>query len=392
MLRFKLLLIAVPFLAIQPLLASTVQVGGCLPNLQNFSTISEAVSSVPAGSTVQVCPGTYAEQVTIMQPLTLQGINVGDANLALITVPSAGLLPNTTSIFGESVAAQILVLGAAPVNIDGIAVDGTGGDMACSSNLWVAGIFYGSGSSGTISRVRTSGQVDGSCGVGIWAENGDSSSQSVTIRSSTVYNVDSSGIFVGSGATPTLNATVLNNVVSASAAVAGIDTDGVRGGVQGNVLSNSVFGVYNASTLNVSLNTIVGATYGIYMGVGGGAVNNQITGASYGAMLGENGATISSNHIMSSTTAAVEFSCFTATVTKNFIVDAGVAYDQVPGGSIPAKWGNSSSDAATGVTGGCATASTAARSFRAMTTRSQTNVNQRSQWHTPATPFGTRTK
>ena len=126
---------ALPILAVQSLLGSTVQVGTCQPPLQSFSTISAAVSGVPAGSTILVCPGTYAEQVTITQAVNLEGVTAGTANLALITVPSAGLLPNTTSMFGESVAAQILVLGADPVNISNIAVDGTGGDVGCMSLL-----------------------------------------------------------------------------------------------------------------------------------------------------------------------------------------------------------------------------------------------------------------
>ncbi len=205
-----------------------------------------------------VCPGTYAEQVTISKPLSLTGTASGTANQAVITVPSGGLVQNATSMFGESVAAQILVEGAGAVNITNIAVDGTGGDTSCL--FWLAGIFYGSGSSGTVNKVRASGQIDGTCGVGIWAENANSPSQSVTVANSTVYNVDSAGIFAGSGTTPTLTATLSNNVVNASAAVAAIDSDSVQGTVNANNVSNSVFGVYDLSNITVQGNTIVGAT------------------------------------------------------------------------------------------------------------------------------------
>ena len=54
-------------------------VGTCRPRLRSFTTIQAAVSGVPAGSTVLVCPGTYPEQVTITQPLSLQGIADSDA-------------------------------------------------------------------------------------------------------------------------------------------------------------------------------------------------------------------------------------------------------------------------------------------------------------------------
>jgi pectin methylesterase-like acyl-CoA thioesterase len=39
----------------------------------DFNTIQQAVTAVPPGSTINVCPGNCAEQVVIQQPLTLQG-------------------------------------------------------------------------------------------------------------------------------------------------------------------------------------------------------------------------------------------------------------------------------------------------------------------------------
>ena len=154
------------FLATLPLLAagltmadSNVAVGTCKPKLTSFTTIQGAVSSVPPGSTVLVCPGVYPEQVAIFQPVTLPGVASDTLDQIVIAVPSGGLVANVTSIFGEPVAAQVLVENAGPVNITNIAVDGTGGDQACAT--WLAGIFYGSGFSGTLNRVRASGQIDG---------------------------------------------------------------------------------------------------------------------------------------------------------------------------------------------------------------------------------------
>jgi len=60
-------------MAAHPTLAGSYAVGTCKPTLPSFASISVAVSSVPPSSTVLVCPGTYKEQVTISQPLTLQG-------------------------------------------------------------------------------------------------------------------------------------------------------------------------------------------------------------------------------------------------------------------------------------------------------------------------------
>jgi hypothetical protein len=382
--RYLRCLAALPLLAVQPLLASTVQVGTCKTGLQSFPTISAAVSGVTAGSTIDVCPGTYAEQVTITKSLNLVGVTSGTANQVVITVPANGLVQNAVSMFSESVAAQILVEGPVngAVNITNIAVDGTGGDMSCTA--WLAGIFYGSGSSGTVNRVRVSGQIDSTCGVGIWAENANPMGESVTVQNSTVYNVDSAGIFAGSGTTPTLNANLNDNVVNASAAVAAIDSDSVNGQVHGNVVSNSLFGVYDISKVNVQANTITGTTYGIFLGNNGGtASGNAVSGASEGVLLGASGTTVNNNVIMSSTTAGVEVGCFSANVGGNLINDAPIGVDAAP--TTLNLGSNTFANTATTFTNGCATAALTAQ-------LTAIDSNSSEQWHTPATPFGTRTK
>jgi hypothetical protein len=349
------------------------------------------VSTVAPGSTVLVCPGTYAEQVTITKALTLQGVTAGTADQVLVTVPSTGLVQNTTSIFTEPVAAQILVEGAGQVHISDISVDGKGGDLLCAS--WSAGIFYGSGSSGTVSRVRASGQINGACGVGIWAENGNNGGQWVAILDSSVYNVDSAGIFAGSGANganPSLFVDVRRNVVNAGAAVAEIDADSVIGEVRANDLSNGAFGVFDISpAVSVNVNAILGATIaGIYLGNGGIAENNHISGANIGVLLGANGATVNENRIVSSVAAAMELGCFTANVNENFINDALVGLDASPSNSVRS---NTFANTATTITGGCAIAAFAPLAPRANLLLAPV-TNSRQQWHTPATPFGTRTK
>src|SRR6266436_5892664 len=149
MFRLRVLFFAlVPLLASYSAMAGNFAVGTCKPRLTSFSTISAAVAGVPAGSTIQVCPGVYPEQITISQPLTLQGIASDGQDQIVITVPNAPLSANVISMFSEPVAAQVLVQSPGTVNIANITVDGTGGDQAClTSGIWLAGIFYESGSS-----------------------------------------------------------------------------------------------------------------------------------------------------------------------------------------------------------------------------------------------------
>src|SRR6266853_888958 len=102
-----------------PLQALNYEVGGCKTGsgYVNFTTISAAVVGVPAGSTIQICPGVYPEQVTITQPLTLKGIGFNNANRAVITInPNGSLAPNvTSSINGLPFYAQVLVQNINPV-------------------------------------------------------------------------------------------------------------------------------------------------------------------------------------------------------------------------------------------------------------------------------------
>src|ERR1700686_518989 len=99
--RLSWFFLAMVLLAVSaPLQALNYEVGGCKTGASyvNFTTISAAVAGVPAGSKIQVCPGVYPEQVTIMQPLTLQGIASNNSNRAVIAVnPNGRLAPNVTS-------------------------------------------------------------------------------------------------------------------------------------------------------------------------------------------------------------------------------------------------------------------------------------------------------
>jgi pectin methylesterase-like acyl-CoA thioesterase len=107
--------------AVQPLVAVTYYVGTC--KIGAFGSISAAVAGVPAGSTIDVCPGTYAEQVVISKALTLQGIFSNNSSQAVIAVPSGGLATTSSLVLGTA-AAQVEVT-AGRVTITNITVDGT---------------------------------------------------------------------------------------------------------------------------------------------------------------------------------------------------------------------------------------------------------------------------
>ncbi len=96
-------------------------VGTCGSGKANFTTIQQAVSSVPAGSTINVCPGVYTEQVTIQQSLTLQGVSHGSEGPVVIAGP-ASLQPAALPFITTYAVVNVLDA-SGPVNINDISID-----------------------------------------------------------------------------------------------------------------------------------------------------------------------------------------------------------------------------------------------------------------------------
>jgi len=181
--------------------AATVAVGGCT-SFPSYTTITEAISGSPAGTIIDICPGTYAEQVTISKALTLIGVGFGSNQKAVVIVPpSGGLQANTTDFDNNNlpVAAQVLVQNASgPVVLNGIVVDGSGNGLSgCGTDIM--GILF-QNASGTIENVAARNQTldtaDYGCqtGEGIYVETQSGSTSTVAVLSSSVHNYQKNGI------------------------------------------------------------------------------------------------------------------------------------------------------------------------------------------------------
>jgi parallel beta-helix repeat protein len=368
-LRVLFLLAAGLLLGAQPMFATTVVVGTCKPSLPSYPSISQAVSSVPPGSTVEVCPGNYAEQVIISQPLTLKGLSSGNSSQAGITIPSGGL----TAVSGllTNLAAQVEVT-AGPVNITNMILDGSGGGNSCSSFL--VGIYYASGSSGTVSGSTVRNEINSGCGFGIWAENGAGTNESVTLEDNSIHAMDDIAIIAFSNqSSPTLTATIKGNYIE-SGGGEGIFfgfAGTIAGSVTGNfVTSNGGCGQFcsvfeseggigsigisdSAPSTTISGNTVTGYQLGIVANGAGTTVtsNKILNSTAEGIALGASGLTVQSNTIANSSYVGIEFGCQTGnTVARNTIIEAAIGLDRVPSGFLGA---NIFDTVFTNSTGGC---------------------------------------
>jgi Right handed beta helix region len=335
-------------LGVHPMLAATVAVGTCKPSITSFTTISAAVIAVPPGSTVLVCPGTYPEQVTIAQPLTLKGIASGNAGQAVITVPGSGLVV-VTSAFGYSIAAQVAVTATAgPANISDITVDGTGNNVG-GSPTWLVGIFYESGSAGTVNEVTVRNLSNSGYTSGTWAENATGTNASVTIENSSFHDIDGTGVFVlGS----TLLATVKGNTFDFHLQTAGYIVDWQSGGsLTGNVMIGGYAGIVVSGPATVSGNTVANSNFGIAADGGAIVTSNKISNAASYGILDNGGSNTYKSNTITKAGVGIEFHCHTPTVVSNTINDATTGIDSVPASfSVGA---NSFNNVVTLRTGGC---------------------------------------
>jgi hypothetical protein len=336
--------------------AKTVLVGTCKQNLQTYPTISQAVSAVPPGSTVLVCPGTYPEQVTITQALTLRGVHSGNAGNPTITVPPGGLTKSVTLGNGATMFFQVLAenTDSAEVNIGNLAVDGSNNGVTGTS--WLSAVLYRN-SSGSIKRVATFNQSGNGYGFGIFLEPFTPSLKTVSITQSSIRDYDAEGIRSNANSNPpSLTVSIKGNSVSPvvptpQSSGAGIDIDGV-GTISGNRLisrqTSAGIGVSALSDATISNNTILGFGIGIWA-VGDAATikSNKISLASTGIVLSGKGNIVQHNSIFNSINggAAIQLGCSATTkntITHNEINDGyyGIINDNGTNVIIPNSFSN----------------------------------------------------
>jgi parallel beta-helix repeat protein len=237
----------------QSLATTTVAVGPstCKSTFKHYATIQSAVSAVPWGTIVMVCPGSYAEQVIINQPLTLEGVTDGTGNAAVITVPGGGLVQNGTSASFGPVTVQLLVQNTVGVIIKNLVVDGNGGNCPATSNSNVGiGVFdVGSANDGTTAATIEDVVVrnDTTCsGDGILAD-----TSYATITGSEIHDVNQTAIDAYSG-----KYSITNNSIQRDNAYGIVLVDNASGSVvSGNTVSDGFNGILTSGPNNGAIIT-----------------------------------------------------------------------------------------------------------------------------------------
>jgi hypothetical protein len=312
--------------AAQELRATTLTyiVGTCKKGTQ-FSEIQGALDQTPHADVIQVCPGTYAEQLTIVNAVTLEGISSGNSAEIRITSPAAGLATNATINGSDPAAVHVFVKNVTgAVNLTNLTVDSSNNKVMFG--VFLVGILY-QHSPGTVNHVIAVHQQANNVGYGIYMEGG-SSNPTVTVENCSVHDFDFGGIYVTgpdgptdiagqdggviSNATGQITAKVLNNFVYSA-------TEGTY---------NMLFGSSTADTVtgNVSVNGGLLGTFGMVVDADAGSVfsGNIIIGTQLGIDLQDDGPSLKANKLYNLTGDGIylNVNLKTSQITGNTIMDS----------------------------------------------------------------------
>lgn len=317
---------------------AVVAVGSCNPNVPNYSTIQQAVDSVPTNATVQICPGNYSEQVTIGKNITLTGFATASSARSAIVAPSGGLVVNAADLDGGGpVAAQILVTGGSNVVISNLTIDGSNNAVTgCGTD--VVGIIY-QNASGTIrgnsvvNQTQPSGYTGCQGGLAIYAESSGSGVSTVSITGNQVQGYQKNGITADDAGT---HVTVTGNSIIGAGPTDGAAENAVQiaygatATISGNQVGDSIWApdtntdtgdaasgilVYDSAGVKITGNTLASTQFGIAVvsdGSGsadGATISNNRVAATYlfdaVDVCGAGNAQISGNTLTGSTESAI---------------------------------------------------------------------------------------
>ena len=262
-----------------------------------FSTIQAAVDAASPGEIIQICAGTYSEQVRISKPLSLRGQN------GVVIEPSSVVANATGLASGQSLAAIILVENTTDVNIQGVIVDGANsGIAACSPDF--LGIYYAN-ASGDVDRVavrnvKLAAGLNGcQSGSAILVQSGSGGTSLVTVENSSVHDYQKNGITANESGT---QVQIDHNVITGVGATTGAAQNGIQvgfgaaGSVTRNELANHIWSpcVSESQCDTVSIGILVTGSDGV-------TLERNIVGVSQvGIAINANHAEVSHNRVFGS--------------------------------------------------------------------------------------------
>jgi len=232
------------------------------PQVGSVGRIQEGVNDVTSGGTVNVLDGTYAENVTITQALTLQGPNVGINPNTGHRGAEAVVEPGLTSSYDTS---SIFTVQADNVTIDGFTIQGSisgtppGGQSAGFTLTSGATVYAAAGISNS-SNINTGGSAPSTVDI-----------SGLTVQNNVVQDFTQVGVYGDtSDGTPSTGNTITDNFI----------TDIPNNG-QGGYFGEGVI-IYDNFYADITANTLTDVRTGIQTG------NNYLSSGAFAPSISDN--------------------------------------------------------------------------------------------------------
>ena len=251
-----LLLVVLPVAAATLVVAQDGQgaVTSCeAPTPTPYTSVGAAIAAARPHDVVKVCPGVYAEQLTVAKPLTLRGESGA-------VVKPAGMVANTTSLTtGNALATVIVVDGAAGVTIEGLTIDGADNGITTCAGVPTPdlfGVFFRNASGTLIDSVVRGMRLGAgleSCrgGTAILVQSANGRRSVVTIEKNSVHDFQRNGITANEAGT---DVRIRRNVITGLGPTTGAVQNGIQlaFGATGVVEENVVNQMISANCLDVA--------------------------------------------------------------------------------------------------------------------------------------------
>jgi hypothetical protein len=305
--------------------ASTVVVGpsdGTCPDAF-FSRVQSAIDAAVPGTTILLCPGTYAEQLLVTKRIRL--IGSPGARLA----PPALPLRTTSLRSGRTVTAAVIL--RAPAKIEGLAIDvAAHGVTTCDGSAPLLAGIYVRGVAATISGTSVTGTriagapSDCTSGVGILVHGGGGSPR-IRLEGNSIAAYQRAGIVVQDSG---VRARVRENLVTGDGDTAGRAQNGIEvaNGAVAQVLDNVVRDHAGPSGMACELDA------GIVLDTARVRVRgNQLERNAVGIRAESRGHTLRDNAVIGAGLIGVDLAADESRVTNNVVEDVASAGIRVGG-------------------------------------------------------------
>jgi nitrous oxidase accessory protein NosD len=312
-----------------------------------FTSIQDAINAANPGATIRVCPGVYAEQLSISKSLSIQG----DSGAVLLPGTVA---VNATGSSGGAIAAAILVRNAINVEISGLIVDtANNGITSCSTDL--IGILFQNASGAiehnAVRNAKLSTALNGcQSGNGIVVQTLGVSGGlfQVRITDNSVHDYQKNGITANESGT---EANVVGNVVTGSGPNPAIAQNGIQIGFggTGRIERNTVAGNIDSSCVSPTNCTANGTGILVFESDNVRVEGNSVVGNQVGIFSNGNHTTIDANGVSDSVTlVGIDLAGDNGVASANDVTSSGQAATFLEGNDNRVL-GNEFTDAPVGI-------------------------------------------